>query len=54
VHLTVTVPAKLNDEQAALLRTLADLRNEQSTQVGVGDAESSGLFSKLKGSFKSR
>ena len=54
VHLTVTVPAKLNDEQATLMRKLAELRNEQATQVGVGEAESSGLFSKLKGSFKSR
>jgi molecular chaperone DnaJ len=54
VHLTVTVPAKLNDEQATLLRKLAELRNEQATQVGVGEAEGTGLFSKLKGSFKSR
>ncbi|MGI9136107.1 MAG: DnaJ C-terminal domain-containing protein, partial [Candidatus Nanopelagicales bacterium] len=54
VHLTVTVPTKLNDEQATLMRKLADLRNEPTTQVGVGDAEGSGLFSKLKGSFKSR
>ena len=45
---------KLNDEQATLLRKLADLRGEQATQVGVGEAESAGLFSKLKGSFKSR
>lgn len=54
VHLAVAIPTKLNDEQSALLRQLAELRNDEATQVGVDGNESGGIFSRLKDAFTGR
>lgn len=54
VHLAVAIPTKLSDDQAALLRQLAELRNDEATQVGVDGNESGGIFSRLKDAFTGR
>ncbi len=54
VHLSVTIPTKLDAAQEQLLRSLADLRDEHAEQVGAHDSESGGLFSRLKDAFNSK
>ncbi len=53
VHLSVRTPTKLDAEQEALLRQLADLRAEAAVQVGTAP-EHHGLFSRLKDAFSAR
>ena len=53
VHLAVQTPTKLDSEQEALLRQLADLREETTVQVGTS-SEHHGLFSRLKDAFTAK
>ncbi|MHA6798851.1 molecular chaperone DnaJ [Bounagaea algeriensis] len=51
VHLNVEVPAKLDDQQAELLRQLAALRGEEQPEPTVsanGNGHRSGIFSRFK------
>ncbi len=50
VHLVVVTPTRLDSEQEALLRQLADLRDETSIQVSATGA-GGGIFSRFKGAF---
>ncbi|MCL6538091.1 MAG: molecular chaperone DnaJ [Acidothermus sp.] len=53
VHLEVLTPTKLDDEQAALLRKLAELRGEEIVE-GSFKAEQQGLFSRIRDAFNGR
>ncbi|ASR35179.1 molecular chaperone DnaJ [Prauserella marina] len=48
VHLDVVVPTKLDDEQAGLLRDLAQLRGEEAPTLASNGGKHGGLFSKLR------
>jgi molecular chaperone DnaJ len=50
VHLDVTVPAKLDPQQAELLRQLATLRGEEQAELTTNGrgATNGGLFSRLR------
>lgn len=51
VHLNVTVPTKLDDQQSELLRQLATARGEEKPEPTVtanGDGQRSGLFSRFR------
>jgi molecular chaperone DnaJ len=55
VHLRVQTPTKLDAEQEDLLRRLAELREESSTQLGNPSADApTGLFSRLKDAFTAK
>jgi molecular chaperone DnaJ len=55
IHLSVQTPTKLDAEQESLLRQLADLRAESSTQLGNASADGhAGLFSRLKDAFTAK
>ena len=56
VHLDVRTPMRLDDEQASLLRQLADLRGEDSASVSVQSSTEGGggLFSRLRDAFSGR
>ncbi|HVL85847.1 MAG TPA: molecular chaperone DnaJ [Pseudonocardia sp.] len=51
VHIEVAVPTKLDREQTELLRRLAVLRGEEKPDLGVGNRNGHGLFSRLRDSF---
>jgi molecular chaperone DnaJ len=51
VHVEVVVPTKLDKEQIELLRRLAALRGEEQPDLGVGNRNGHGLFSRLRDSF---
>lgn len=53
VHLEVQTPAKLDDEQKALLTKLAEIRNENDF-IGEVTSENQGFFSRLKDAFGGR
>jgi molecular chaperone DnaJ len=53
VHIDVLTPTKLDDEQAALLRTLASMRGEEHPEAVVAVAEP-GLLGRLRGAFGGR
>jgi molecular chaperone DnaJ len=52
VHLTVTIPQRLDSEQEALLRELARVRGEEQATVARTGAEKSSFFSRLRGAFQ--
>ena len=54
VHLEVQTPGHLDAEQERLLRQLASLRGEDTTDYAVTSAEpgNGGLFSRLRDAFK--
>lgn len=54
VHLRVETPTRLDDDQAALLRQFADLRDEHVTQHGSEDDHHPGLFARLKDAFTAK
>lgn len=56
VHLDVRTPIRIDDEQASLLRQLAELRGEDSASVTVQSSSEGGggLFSRLRDAFSSR
>ena len=55
VHLSVQTPTRLDAEQEALLRQLAELREESSAQLSTAASESGhGLFSRLKDAFTAK
>lgn len=55
VHMNIATPTALDAQQEALLRELAQLREEQSEhRLGDQGQASSGLFSRLKDAFNSR
>ena len=55
VHLDVAIPTKLDDEQTALLKQLADLRSEDVVRVvDDGAVAGGGLFTRLKDAFSPR
>ena len=54
VHVDVVVPTRLDKEQADLLRQLAQLRGEEQPDLGVGNRNGHGLFSRLRDSFGGR
>ena len=52
VHLNVSIPTRLDDQQAELLRSLARLRAEEAPRIGGDSAEQGGgIFSRLKDAF---
>ncbi len=51
VHVEVVVPSKLDAKQTELLRQLAALRGEELPDLGVGNRNGHGLFSRLRDSF---
>ena len=53
VHVDVVVPTKLDREQTELLRKLAALRGEEQPDLGGGNRNGHGLFSRLRDSFGS-
>ena len=53
IHVTVETPAKLDDEQEALLRQLAKLRAEE-TPPGRFAPGQQGFFSRLRDAFNGR
>jgi molecular chaperone DnaJ len=53
VHIEVHTPTKLDDEQRALLRELARLRDEEQPTVDLGSAQP-GVFGKLRDIFGGR
>jgi molecular chaperone DnaJ len=53
IHVTVETPAKLDDEQEALLRQLATLRGEE-TPPGRFAPGQQGFFSRLRDAFNGR
>ena len=55
IHLDVAIPTKLDDEQTALLKQLADLRSEDVVRVvDDGAVAGGGLFTRLKDAFSPR
>src|SRR5918994_439115 len=54
VHVDVVVPTRLDKEQADLLRKLAQLRGEEQPDLGMGNRNGHGLFSRLRDSFGGR
>jgi molecular chaperone DnaJ len=55
IHLSVQTPTKLDPAQEDLLRQLAALREESSTQLGNPSSEAhAGLFSRLKEAFTAK
>jgi molecular chaperone DnaJ len=54
VHVDVVVPTRLDKEQADLLRRLAQLRGEEQPDLGAGNRNGHGLFSRLRDSFGGR
>ena len=52
VHVEVATPTKLDAQQEALLRELAQLRAEEQVEVRATVQAKSGLFSKMKDAFK--
>jgi molecular chaperone DnaJ len=50
VTVLVQTPSKVNEEQRILLQQLAELRDEVSPEIVVGDAGTKGFFSRLKDS----
>jgi molecular chaperone DnaJ len=55
VHMNIATPTDLDAQQEALLRQLAELRQEQSDhRLGNQSEGSGGLFSRLKEAFNSR
>ncbi|MEU6643359.1 molecular chaperone DnaJ [Saccharomonospora sp. NPDC046836] len=48
VHIEVVVPTKLDDEQSALLRDLAQLRGEEAPALAGNGHKHGGLFAKLR------
>ena len=55
IHLDVAIPTKLDDEQTALLKQLADLRSEDVVRVVDDGAVAGGwLFTRLKDAFSPR
>jgi molecular chaperone DnaJ len=53
VHIEVHTPTKLDDDQRALLRELARLRDEEQPTVNLGSAQS-GVFGKIRDIFGGR
>jgi len=51
VHVEVVVPTKLDAKQSELLRQLAALRGEEKLDLGAGNRNGHGLFSRLRDSF---
>ena len=51
VHYDVEIPSDLDDEQAELLRHLAQLRGEEKPAPALRSGRGSGLFSRLKDAF---
>jgi molecular chaperone DnaJ len=54
VHVDVQVPTRLDARQAELLRQLAALRGEEQPDLGAGNRNGHGLFSRLRDSFGGR
>ncbi|MCK2241057.1 MULTISPECIES: molecular chaperone DnaJ [unclassified Crossiella] len=56
VHVEVVVPTKLDEEQTALLRQLAELRGEEASELATNanGRNGGGLFSRLRHSFGQR
>jgi molecular chaperone DnaJ len=54
VHVDVVVPTRLDKEQTDLLRRLAELRGEEQPDLGAGNRNGHGLFSRLRDSFGGR
>jgi molecular chaperone DnaJ len=52
VHVQVVVPTRLDKEQSDLLRRLASLRGEEQPDLGAGNRNGHGLFSRLRDSFR--
>ena len=52
VHLSVTIPHRLDSEQEALLRELARMRGEEQATVATTGAENRSFFSRLRGAFQ--
>jgi molecular chaperone DnaJ len=53
IHVTVETPAKLDEEQEALLRQLAKLRGEESPPGRFAPGQQ-GFFSRLRDAFNGR
>ena len=52
MHLDVETPTRLDDDQEALLRELAQLRGEEHPEIRATSTEQSGgLFSRLRDAF---
>jgi molecular chaperone DnaJ len=54
VHVDVLVPTRLDAKQADLLRQLAEMRGEEQPDLGPGNRNGHGLFSRLRDSFGGR
>jgi molecular chaperone DnaJ len=54
VHVDVVVPTRLDARQTELLRQLAALRGEEQPDLGAGNRNGHGLFSRLRDSFGGR
>ena len=52
VHLSVTIPHRLDSDQEALLRELARMRGEEQATVATTGTDSRGFFSRLRGAFQ--